>query len=180
MKEKFCFLCQESKNEVGHTTESCPNVTCRTCGLKGHSVKYCPDLNLENYEDSKKSCQSKEISKDSNRIQKELHPKSDKKPKKLYPTLVQLCQKATEKTKKSNSVGKIKKNSTFDNPFLNIFSKFPGREDEMDINANRIKSAKNEEESAETLLLPTQAKNPNWKQSHTTFLTKNFSQKLFL
>ena len=131
MEEKFCFLCQESKNEVGHTTESCPNVTCRTCGLKGHSVKYCPDLNLENYKNSKKSCRNKQISKDSE---------------------------------------KIKKNSTFDNPFLNVFSKYPGREDEMDINANRIKSAKNEEESAETLLIPTEAKNPNSKQLKTYVL----------
>ena len=204
MEEKFCFLCQESKNDVGHTTESCPNVTCRTCGLKGHSTKYCPDLNPENYKNSKKSCRSKQIFKDSDCCQTELHLKPDKKPKKL-DSKVLLCQKscteiveyksksllapikergpvrfkncpdliqeATEKTKKSNSVEEVKKNLTFDNPFLNAFSKLPGREEEIDFNANRIKSAKNEEKLAKTILIPTEAKNPNWKQLHTTFLT---------
>ena len=54
MEEIYCFLCQEPKSEVGHTTETCPKATCRTCGQKGHTVRRCPNLNSKAHENPKR------------------------------------------------------------------------------------------------------------------------------
>ena len=54
MEENYCFQCQEPKTVVGHATESCPKVKCRTCGQKGHTVRNCPHLDPRNDEKSKK------------------------------------------------------------------------------------------------------------------------------
>ena len=41
MDENYCYLCQKPKSLGGHSTESCPNVICKACGQKGHTVKNC-------------------------------------------------------------------------------------------------------------------------------------------
>merc|ERR1711874_128493 len=45
MNENYCFVCQEAKSVIGHTTESCLQIRCKTCGQRGHTVRNCPDFN---------------------------------------------------------------------------------------------------------------------------------------
>ena len=45
-ENNYCYLCQEPKSVVGHETQSCPNVKCKKCGIKGHVLRNCPNLNL--------------------------------------------------------------------------------------------------------------------------------------
>ena len=46
MSENNCYLCQEPKSVVGHSTKSCPSVKCKKSGQKGHILRNCPKLNL--------------------------------------------------------------------------------------------------------------------------------------
>ena len=44
--EPLCFICQEYQSEIGHQTSSCPEVTCKKCGLKGHFGINCEIVDL--------------------------------------------------------------------------------------------------------------------------------------
>ena len=45
MAENNCYLCQEPKSVVGHSTQSCPSVKCKKCGQKGHILRNCSNFN---------------------------------------------------------------------------------------------------------------------------------------
>ena len=40
----FCYFCQETREKVGHSSQSCPESKCKECGVSGHIVKNCPVL----------------------------------------------------------------------------------------------------------------------------------------
>ena len=52
MEDEYCFLCQKPKSIINHITESCPNVKCRACGQKGHTIRTCPELDSKAFEKS--------------------------------------------------------------------------------------------------------------------------------
>ena len=52
MDENYCFMCQESN--IGHTTKTCPQVKCRNCDQKGHTLRMCPKLNPDPDESTQK------------------------------------------------------------------------------------------------------------------------------
>ena len=39
--EEMCILCQAYKDDIGHVTSTCPNVTCKKCNQKGHFKMNC-------------------------------------------------------------------------------------------------------------------------------------------
>ena len=75
MDENYCFLCQRTKSIGGHSTKSCPNVICKTCGQKGHTVKNCLKMNPNKLE------QKEQLSKKLIKVRTDLFPNEVDKPK---------------------------------------------------------------------------------------------------
>ena len=40
----FCYFCQDTRENVGHSNLNCPESKCKECGVSGHIVKNCPVL----------------------------------------------------------------------------------------------------------------------------------------
>ena len=62
MEESYCFLCQEPKSVVGHVTESCEKVKCKTCKQVGHTAKNCSKQNSKSDDNPKKNDSDEGIS----------------------------------------------------------------------------------------------------------------------